>query len=250
MRVLAAVFVLGLTLATAGCARQGPFQEPSRTPATTDASPAARVGTLPDCAGFEIPDTPEVPAGCQMQSAAGLVRVTYAAAPDSADADYTLTVNLIGPNDAIKQSVTIDQAGRVFAPEFNDVNADGSPDLLVTTGVGNVNAQQIVYLFDKAGGAFVNAGEISGTGMERLPDGLIAVSARDSAASYSVAYYRVDAFKLLNVANASVAFNEKGALDRCEVSPGETAGAFESLKLTPAQADTKFCGYAKEQFTR
>jgi hypothetical protein len=244
MRSLITTIALTLCVLTPACARQAPYQDP------TAAKPpaAARVATLPDCAGFEIQVETAGPVGCQSSTGFGLVRFTYA--PSTAeDGDFVLTATLIGTADAPVQTFTLTQISRMFPPEVRDLNGDGGADLLVTTEVGNVNAVQTVYLFDSKAGQFVEAGEVSGTGLDRMPDGLLAVSSRSSAASYVVEFYRIDALKLVMVAEATVDFAASGKIESCTVAASEgNPKAFASLGLTPAQANTKFCGFAQAQF--
>lgn len=241
--------VLAMALAACGSVSTSPSTEKSVAEAALPER-GARLMPAPDCGALNVEDTPSAEVICQLQTAGGILRFAITP-PEKPNAATTVKGNLIGPADGIVQTIEVGQWGRFFPPALADIDGNGAQDLVITTDVGNVNATQSVWLFNPNTARFVEAGEIVQSGNSLTSDGLVAVVARVNAASYATTFFSVIDFKLVELATATVTLNAGGKVESCSVerAPANTE-AIAALKLTPAQADAKFCGYARAQVAR
>lgn len=141
----------------------------------------------------------------------------YGETKEGADGRQTpVSIAILGGPSA---QVILEQMSDTFsAPSLADIDGDGAQELLVPLETGNVNTEWSVWT-PAQGGKFVAAGQISGVETKLTKDGLIAVPARSSAASWSIAFLKMEGGKLTPVATAEV-----------EARPSSKAGA--PLKTT------------------
>jgi hypothetical protein len=124
---------------------------------------------------------------------------------------------------------TMEETGVAFlsAPAQQDIDGDGALDLVFARETGNVNTIQALWRLNPATGAYTRLGEISGVTMERTASGELAVSARSSAASWEVVFFKIAEDKLQRMATVEV--SAEGMKDdvvvgvRCELI--QAAGA-------------------------
>jgi hypothetical protein len=153
-------------------------------PACGAQAPQAVATNLQPCAEAESMRTGELtPGECQLESAGQTLRVTYAdlAAGTQAGA---VTVDVLGDDGQVVQTLREADVPEYLTPQVEDVDGDGRADILIPRVLGNVNFEWGVWIYD--GARYRRVGEISGVQVERTADGLIAVPARSSAASWNV----------------------------------------------------------------
>ncbi len=239
LAVGAAVSVMAASV-MAACAPQSGDAAQSAGPAKAGGAAPLQAGAVADCADAAFDPMAPGPASCRLSANGGAVALAFQSG--AGDGPGSVRVTFANQGGEPVQTLTVPDAARPFAPEVDDVNGDGTSDLLVQTDVGNVNWVKTVLLFDGAAGAFVTSGVISGFARARTADGLLAVQSRSSAAEYAVSFYRFDALRLAPVATATIELGPDGARTTCSVAPpAETPGSFGGLSLSAGAAQAKFC---------
>jgi hypothetical protein len=238
----AAKLAVGLAASVmAACTSQSGDAAQSADPAKAGGAGPMQTGAVADCTGAAFDPMAPGPAVCRLTGNGRSIAVAFQPGAGDGPGSFSVTVN--DNSGAPVQTLMVPDAMRAFAPEVDDVNGDGTADLLVQTDVGNVNWVKTVMLFDGAAGAFVTSGVISGVSRARTADGLLAVQSRSSAAEYAVSFYRFDALRLAPVATATVELGPDGARKACTAAPPtETPGGFGGLNLSSSAAQAKFCG--------
>jgi hypothetical protein len=215
-------------------------------PPPVDAGAQQKRFPLPDCttvqavdagaAGWEHPD-------CRIQSAdtKGLAFEARYTKPVEGQ-QMTVTVQVVAPGDATVQAITEKMDGTFSAPSLQDIDGDGRDELLVPLMTGNVNTNWAVWRSKGDSDQYVRVEELSGVDIGRTVDGFITVSARSSAASWNVEYWKFDGDDLEHIATAAVTAEGDGqgnvTKSTCTV---EDKGGLADEGLTPASAQSKFC---------
>ena len=185
------------------------------------------------------------PASCQLQSSGQTLRVTYA---DLAAGTRTgaVSIDVLGEEGQVEQTLLEADVSEYLAPSLQDVDGDGRADILIPRASGNVNTDYGVWIYD--GARYGRVGEISGVEVERTADGLIAVPARSSAASWNVRYYRLDESGLRHLITAQIDGQEQlpdgSVRSTCTVSE---APGLADLNLSERAAEERFCAEPASQ---
>ncbi|MGH6949990.1 MAG: hypothetical protein ACREH4_03905 [Vitreimonas sp.] len=209
-------------------------------------APEAVATNLQTCAEANRTRTGELtPGECQMQSSGQTLRVAYAdlAAGTQAGA---VSVDVLGDDGQVVQTLLEADVPEYLTPQVEDVDGDGRADILIPRVMGNVNFEWGVWIYD--GARYRRVGEISGVQVERTADGLIAVPARSSAASWNVRYYRLDESGLSHLVTAQIDGQEQlpngSVRSTCNIS--ETPG-LALLDLSARAAQERFCAEPASQ---
>jgi hypothetical protein len=204
---------------------------------------AARVDVAALQACSVIARTGELtPAECRLAVGDDVARVTYEAVAEGA-AGGSVRVDVLNDAGAVAQTFTESNVSEYLAPNVEDVDGDGRADILAPLSSGNVNTAYAVWLYNGDAGAYRRAGELSGVEFARTSEGYIAVSARSSAASWNVAFYRLgeqtfEPLVTVNVTANDVIDDGRVLRSTCII---EAAPGLASLNLTEDAARAKFC---------
>jgi hypothetical protein len=127
--------------------------------------------------------------------------------------------------------------------QYKDVNGDGEGDILITRDIGNVNAVDGVWLGSPDGAPFYRVGEVAGDFGEPTSDGFMTVSARSSADTQCISFYKVPERELLLAASACVTATESNAdgVVTATTCALENTDGLAAFNLTEEAAKTKFC---------
>ena len=185
------------------------------------------------------------PAACQLQSSGQTLRVAYA---DLAAGTRTgaVSIDVLGHDGQVAQTLLEADVSEYLAPSLQDVDGDGRTDILIPRASGNVNTEYGVWIYD--GTRYGRVGDINGVEVERTADGLIVVSARSSAVSWNVRYYRLDEGGLRHLVTAQIDGLEQlpdGSV-RSACSVAEAPGLAE-LDLSARAAQERFCAEPASQ---
>lgn len=161
--------------------------------------------------------------------------VTSAPMADGAEGRTgTLRVEVAGDAGASLQVIEETAYGAYTYPYAEDIDGDGTIDIMVPLLTGNVNTSYAVWL-KGADGMFVRAGELGGVSIGRTTEGLIATSGRSSASEWETGYFRV----------TNGAFEEVAAVvNRPDPEPGEpprTEPACEVIRIVEGMDPAPFC---------
>lgn len=180
-----------------------------------------------------------VPGECRLEANGETLRVKFSAPPEGATGGV-VSIDVVGSDRSVRQVLLEENVSEYLAPSIQDIDGDGRGDVLIPRESGNVNVAHAVWVFSDEG-LYRRAGEVSGVQIERTDEGLIAVPARTSAASWNIAFHRLDGNGLSLIASVNVEAEAQrgGALSvRCELAD---APGLALLDLTTAAAETKFC---------
>ncbi|MEZ5939230.1 MAG: hypothetical protein R3C52_13615 [Hyphomonadaceae bacterium] len=207
---------------------------------------------LPDCAdthttdagpdGWDHPD-------CRMMrhddsGVAFEVRWTKEAESPSEEMSE-VTIQVVARGDATLQTVTEEVGGTFEGPYLQDIDEDDVEELLVPLETGNVNTSWAVWRAPNAEADYARIGVLSGVDIGRTADGYIFTSARSSAASWVVSFYRLEGEGLkavVDVEAAAAGVDETGHVTEQNSCKVVDAGGLAETGLTAAQAEAKFCG--------
>ena len=186
------------------------------------------------------PTTPFAAHECKLEAAGQIFHVAFAAVP-AGGTGGEVTVESISSTGSVSQRLTENNVSEYLNPTIEDVDGDGRVDVLIARDTGNVNTNYAVWR--NVDGRFARLGEVSGVEFKRTADGLLAVPARSSAASWVVAFYRIDPDTLVPLVTIDVTADQtddQGHIvhSTCTV---EEAPGLPTLRLTEAAAEAKFC---------
>lgn len=224
MRALVISFA---ALLGASCAQQ---------PATSAAA------NLPACGENGSPNGELLESECQMQATGETLHVKFAALAAGVQSG-TVSVDVLGENGAVSQTLVEPEVSEYLAPTIEDVDGDGHGDVLIARESGNVNVAWGVWIFNRERGRYERVGDVSGVEIQRTSDGYIAVPARSGAAEWNVAFYRLDESALAPLVTVNIEatdVTEDGHVTRqtCTI---EDAPGLTTLHLTRDAARAKFC---------
>jgi hypothetical protein len=204
----------------------------------------ADAGALQPCAEADRTRSGLTPGQCVLESSGQTLRVTYAdlAAGTQAGA---VSVDVLGDDGQVAQTLLESDVPEYLTPQLQDIDGDGRADILIPRVLGNVNFEWGVWIYD--GARYRRVGEIGGVQVERTADGLIAVPARSSAASWSVPYYRLDESGLHHLVTAQI--------DGEQMADGSVRGTctlpeapgLADLNLSQRAAQERFCAEPASQ---
>lgn len=193
---------------------------------------------LPACADLVL--TGELsPNECRLESTGSSLHVKFAATPEGASGG-TVSIDVLGSDFAIAQTVTETDVSEYRAPSVQDVDGDGRGDILIPRETGNVNVANAIWLFSGESGAYRRVGEVSGVSIERTEEGYVAVPARGGAALWNVAFYRLDGEGLHMIASVNVEGEEVNGAVRSTCTLADAPG-IGAINLDATQAEAKFC---------
>jgi hypothetical protein len=157
------------------------------------------------------------------------------------DGMMRLAVQIVGPGDATLQTFDEPTEGAAASLSVQDIDADGRADLLLPLVTGNVNTNWAIWR-GAADGSFTRAGELSGVEIARTQDGYIASLSRSGAATWEVGIFTLSDDKLTPIATAEVEVEllDVGAQTR-ETCRIRDEGGLADIKMSPIQAEKKFC---------
>jgi hypothetical protein len=212
--------------------------------ATPKAEPVAALASCADVNQTRDPANALDGAPCQLNFADGRV-AQVTPQPVAAGAEFgVIDIVVRGKDGADLQTIKEAQATSYLpvTAAVQDIDGDGREDIAINISQGNVNTTSAVWAYRETPGQFVRLGEIVAVDVARTADGLLALSTRNSAASYGVQFVRVDEATLTPIASFELTpiADDKGGVARTECKLLDGPGLAE-LKLTPAAATTKFC---------
>lgn len=205
-------------------------------------APSTAAVALPACGENGVPNRELVESTCQLQASGETLRVKFAALAAGVQSG-TVSVDVLGENGAVVQTLVEPQVSEYLAPAIDDVDGDGHGDVLIARESGNVNVVWGVWIFNREQGRYARVGEVSGVEIRRTSEGYIAVPARSSAAAWNVAFYRLNEGGLAPLVTVNVEAtdtNAEGQVTRQTCTIEEAAGLGD-LHLTQEAARTKFC---------
>jgi hypothetical protein len=171
-----------------------------------------------------------------------IAHVLPAPVPDSPEGDGKVDITIFNNDGAVLQSFGEGEVSSYLpiTARIEDFDRDGAGDIRVTLNSGNVNTRSAIWAARE--GAFVRLGEVNAVSTSPTADGFIALSTRESAATYSVAFVRVVADAITPIAsfNLTPIADDKGAIARTECELAQAPG-IAALGLTPEAATKKFC---------
>ncbi|MFN7164549.1 MAG: hypothetical protein ACK4P2_06985 [Hyphomonas sp.] len=170
---------------------------------------------------------------CQIELGAGEPRVFVSSDP-MVDGEGTLRLEVADAEGNSLQLIDETASGSYSYPYAEDIDGDGTLDLMVPLLTGNVNTNYAVWL-KGADGMFVRAGELGGLSIGQTPEGLIAASGRSSASAWETQYYRVTGGALEEVA---------AVVNRADPEPGEpvaTEPTCEVIRIAEGVDPAPFC---------
>ncbi len=150
------------------------------------------------------------------------------------DGEGTLRVEVLDASGASLQVIEETATGSYSYPYIEDIDGEGSADIMVPLLTGNVNTNYAVWLKD-ADGKFTRAGELSGVSIGQTPEGMIAASGRSNAAEWETGYYRVTDGTLEEIA---------AVVNRADPQPGEpplTVPGCEVIRILEGVDPAPFC---------
>jgi hypothetical protein len=214
---------------------------PSTTPVVTTAAPgttAAPEPALPDCSqveptstatGWDHPDC-EIAAGGD-PAATAVVRYGET---DPATGETPITID-VGSVAGVPPFRIVESIGATFgAPRWQDLDADGSPELLVPLITGNVNTDYAVWASPEPGVDLQRAGEVGAVDFAISQDGYIVARGRSGATTVFAAFLRLFGADLLRIATV------ESALDSGTCSLVDDGG-LAAIGLDAATARERFC---------
>ncbi|MDP1554573.1 MAG: hypothetical protein Q8L84_03855 [Hyphomonas sp.] len=174
---------------------------------------------------------------CQIDLGAGEPRVFVSSDP-MVDGEGTLRLEVADAEGNSLQLIDETASGSYSYPYAEDIDGDGTLDLMVPLLTGNVNTNYAVWL-KGADGMFFRAGELSGVSIGRTPEGLIAASGRSSASEWETGYFRVTDGALEEIA---------AVVNRADPEPGEpvaTEPTCEVIRIAEGVDPAPFCADAE-----
>ncbi len=191
----------------------------------------------PSCDEIDLSSSEPVARQCQLEADGQVLRMTFAPIT-TGGASGDISVDVIGEDGAVVQTLQETEVHEYHAPSVQDVDSDGRGDVLIQRALGNVNAVIGVWIFNKERGRYDRAGEVSGVEIARTAEGYIAVPARASAVEWEISFYRLLDGQLALLATVNVEATGEKATSTCQLSEAPGLG---DLDLTPRAAEAKFC---------
>ncbi|MBL8536496.1 MAG: hypothetical protein JNM59_03745 [Hyphomonadaceae bacterium] len=201
--------------------------------------PRVDLSNIPACASYEPSRGALEPGACKLEANGETLHVKFAATPEGSSGGV-VSVDVVSAEGDVRQVLIEENVSEYLTPSVQDIDGDGRGDLLLPRESGNVNLVSGVWVFS-GDGLYRRAGEVSGVAVARTDEGLIAVPARGSAASWNVTFHQLDEGGLRLIASVDVEAQEaaNGALTtRCSLAD---APGLEIVHLSTEQAETKFC---------
>ncbi|MBN8606922.1 MAG: hypothetical protein J0L81_08385 [Caulobacterales bacterium] len=204
---------------------------------TPSAAPDPTV-ELPACADLVFAGD-FTPNECRLEATGVALHVRFAAVPAGVDGG-TVSVDVLGPDFSVTQTILETDLSEYRAPGVQDVDGDGRGDILIPRATGNANIANAIWLFSGESGAYRRVGEVSGVSIERTAEGYVAVPARGGAALWNVAFYRLDGEGLHMLASVNVEGEDVNGAIRSSCSLADAPG-IGAIDLDTRAAEAKFC---------
>ncbi|WP_395648167.1 FG-GAP repeat protein [Terricaulis sp.] len=207
------------------------------------APPSQRVdvANVPQCSALARGDDGRVSGDCLMTAGPAQLHVTFEE-PGGTGQGGAVRVDVLNDQGAVAQTFTEANVSELLLPSADDIDGDGRADILIGIASGNVNTEYAVWLYNGADNAYRRAGIISGMEFSRTSEGYLAAPARSSAASWNVAFYRVEATlePLVTISVTATDVTDAGQVraSECKI---EAAPGLASLNMTEEAARAKFC---------
>jgi hypothetical protein len=247
MRTALLVLVLALTACTDTDETTEPTAtEPTATEPTATEPPAASSAPTTVPSGSDLPACDAVeptatPTGwdhpdCRTQSggdptSTAIVRYAETDA-DTGDTPIAIDIDHGAGIPPFRIEETI---GVTFAtPHWQDLDADGSFELLVPLRTGNVNTDYAIWASPEPGVELVRVGEVGASGFAISQDGYVIALSRGGAASYFAAFMRIIGAELLPIATV------ESALDTGTCTLFDDGG-LAAIGLDVDTAEARFC---------
>lgn len=223
-----------LALALAACSQPAQPAASAQSAILTNVAP---------CDGQPRPTSPDHPysAGeCKLVTANQTFHVRFAEA--QGDDNGTVTVDVLGPDGAVAQTLREDNVSDYADPEAVDFDEDGHVDLEIPLIVGNDNRDLALWRFDPAQSRFVRLGDVSGI-IHHTRDGYLAVAGKSSAAEWDVSFYTISSSTLNELVTVTVAAegDDQGNVTRTTCTISRQGPSFASLGMSAETARVKFC---------
>lgn len=147
----------------------------------TIAALALQTASLPSCADLEYEGTHQ---DCVLTTADGAT-ATFTFEPGEWDEDGRVSV--LAPDGDVLAEVEFETES-FFYPYLEDLDGNGSDDILVPLVTGNVNTETLLIMGSE-GGYLVASRNINGYAFDPVEPGLFVVMARSSAAERYASFY-------------------------------------------------------------
>lgn len=241
------ISLVSLAVLLAACGPQTGTASDANAPAEPGAEAAQKRLPLPDCAEVEPADSGNAGwkmVDCRVQSSDGVGLAFEARYEQPAGGgEGKVRVQVVAAGDATLQTIEEDILNTFNHPFLQDIDGDGRDELLIPLVTGNVNTSWAIWRAKGAETQFVRLEELSGIDIDRTEDGFITTSARSSASSWEIGYWRMDGDDLEPVVTVSVSAEGVDAdgnvlNETCTVTD---AGGLAETGLTQEQAQAKFC---------
>jgi hypothetical protein len=195
---------------------------------------------LQDCSEVDFSVGALEPVSCSFEAGGERFNVRYAELAEGVQAG-TINVEVLGEDGAVLQTLLEPEVAEYRQVGAEDVDGDGRIDLLIPRMSGNVNTEYGVWIYNGERAQYARVGDVSGVQFVRTSEGLIAVPARSGAASWNVAFYKLDEGGLHLMATIRVDGEELTGGSIRSTCALEEAPGLGDLNLTQAAAETKFC---------
>ena len=192
---------------------------------------SASLANVPICSGQPHPTSAEHPypaSECKLVTPSQTFHVKFAEA--QGDDNGTVTIDALGQDGAVAQTLREDNVSDYADPEAADFDEDGHIDLEIPLVVGNDNRALALWRFDPAQSRFVRLGDVSGI-IHHTRDGYLAVAGKSSAAEWDVSFYTIgpSALNELITVNVAAEGDDQGNVARTTCTIGRQGPAFASL---------------------
>jgi hypothetical protein len=198
---------------------------------------------VPVCSGQPHPtsaDHPYPESECKLVTPSQTFHVKFAEA--QGDDNGTVTVDALGRDGAVAQTLREDNVSDYADPEAVDFDEDGHIDLEIPLIVGNDNRDFALWRFDPTQSRFVRLGDVSGI-IHHTRDGYLAIAGKSSAAEWDVSFYTIGSSALneLVTLNVTAEGDDQGNVIRTTCTITRQGPAFANLNMSADAARTKFC---------
>ena len=193
---------------------------------------------LQSCAALQMSGE-LTPGECRLEASGQTLHVRFAELAAGMQSG-NVSIDVVGSDGQVDQTLLEADVSEYKAPSVQDVDGDGRGDILIPLMTGNVNTEYAVWLYSGADGRFERVGVVSGVEIMRTDDGYVAVPARGGAASWAVAFYRLDQEGLHPLVTLQIDGQEIGGAIRSTCTVEEAPG-IGTLGLSDRAVQEKFC---------